>query len=230
MPTLMSAIAQPSFTGITAQAIIASDEGQHRRHQEQQRFAARRDDRLLHHHLERVGEGLQQAERADHVRPFAQLHRRQDLALGIGQVGDADQQRHQQRQRLRSTVSTTWPRGCCSRGSSAIAPTPPPCAGAASTRGALRHGRAGAADRIGLVVVGRSAAANGASLSAAGSPAGPVRSVQPKRGRKPTRPNTGFTCSSRPRSASRSSYGSGWPTTWLNARRIFQSSRASPGG
>ena len=100
MPTLMSAIAQPSFTGITAQAIIASAKVS---------IGAIRNSSRLEPAgmivsfiiiLMRVGERLQQAERADHVRPLAQLHRRQDLAFGVGQIGDADQQRHQQRQRL----------------------------------------------------------------------------------------------------------------------------------
>ena len=73
---------------------------------------------------------------------------------------------------------------------------------AAKLRGARGHGGAGAADRIGLVVVGDAGHERRVADSAAGSPAGPVWSVQPKRGRKPTRPNTGFTCSSRARSAS----------------------------
>ena len=97
----MSAIAQPSFTGITAQAIIASMKVSIGARMNSSAVGPGRDDRLLHQHLQRVGEGLQQAEGPDHVRPLAQLHRRQDLALGLGQVGDADQQRHQQRQRLR---------------------------------------------------------------------------------------------------------------------------------
>ena len=75
-------------------------EGQHRRHEEQQPVGAGRDDRLLHDHLQRIGKRLQQPERADHVRSLAQLHRGQDLAFGIGQIRDGDQQRHQQRERL----------------------------------------------------------------------------------------------------------------------------------
>ena len=43
---------------------------------------------------------LQQPERADDVRPLAQLRNRQHLALGIGQIGDRDQQRHDDRQHL----------------------------------------------------------------------------------------------------------------------------------
>ena len=75
-------------------------EGEHRRHQEQETVRSRRDDRLLHQHLDRVGERLQQPERPDHVRSAADLDRGQHLALGEREIGDADQQRHQQRQRL----------------------------------------------------------------------------------------------------------------------------------
>jgi hypothetical protein len=56
-----------------------------------------RDDRFLDQEFETVGEGLQQAERTDHVRPFAQLRVRKDLALGVSQICDGDQQRHHYR-------------------------------------------------------------------------------------------------------------------------------------
>ena len=153
----MSAIAQPSFTGMTAQASMASPKVSIGAIRNSSGLAARRDDGFLHQHLQRVGERLQQAERADHVRSFAQLHRRQHLALGIGQVGDADQQRHQQGQRLEHGQDDDGRRGVCRKAMMCRA-----CgsllrrqrAGAGERRGALGHGRAGAADRIGLVVVG----------------------------------------------------------------------------
>ena len=44
--------------------------------------------------LEPVGERLQQSERADDIRSFAELRKRQHLALGIGEHGNRQQQRH----------------------------------------------------------------------------------------------------------------------------------------
>ena len=125
-------------------------ERQHRRHQEQQPVGARRDDRLLHQHLQRVGERLQQAERPDHVRAFAQLHRRQDLALGIGQVGDADQQRHQQRQRL-GNVRMTHGRRRCRRRKTVHRAIPPPAPAAWRRKSRCRPAMVGLARLIGSV-------------------------------------------------------------------------------
>ena len=71
---------------------------------EQHAVGAGRDDRLLHQHLQAVGERLQQAERADHVGALRSWIDGQHLALGIGQVGDADQQRHQRRRAPRSRI------------------------------------------------------------------------------------------------------------------------------
>ena len=59
------------------------DEGDHRRQDEHDPVGAGRDDGFLEQQLEAVGDRLQQAERADHVRALAQLHGRDDLALGI---------------------------------------------------------------------------------------------------------------------------------------------------
>ena len=63
-----------------------------RREQEDALVGAGRDDRLLEHEFQQIGEGLQQAERPDHVRSAPHLHRRPDLAVGIEQEGDDDQQ------------------------------------------------------------------------------------------------------------------------------------------
>ena len=100
MPTLMSAIAQPSFTGMTAQASIARAKVSIGAIRNSSRFDP---DGMIVSFISifsASAKGCAQAERADDVRALAQLHRRQDLAFGVGQVGDADQQRHQQRQRL----------------------------------------------------------------------------------------------------------------------------------
>ena len=79
-------------------------ERQHRRHQRRQQedalVGAGRNDRLLEDEFQQVGEGLQQAPRADHVGAAAQLHRRPDLAVGIEDVGDEDQQDDDQHDRL----------------------------------------------------------------------------------------------------------------------------------
>ncbi len=73
------------------------DEG---REQEHALVGAGRDDRLLQHELEQVGEGLQQPPRAHHVGAAAQLHRRPDLAVGVKDVGDEDEEDHEERQAL----------------------------------------------------------------------------------------------------------------------------------
>ena len=97
----MSAITQPALTGITAQA--ASDSTQ-------VTSGASRNTPLLapagitgsfSTNFSKIGEGLQQAPRPDHVRPAPDLHRRPDLAVGIKHIGDGDQQDDQQQQALR---------------------------------------------------------------------------------------------------------------------------------
>jgi hypothetical protein len=62
---------------------------------------ARWNHRLLEDELQKVGKGLQQAPRANHVRTAAQLHGSPDLAVGVEDVGDEQQQSHQHQQRLR---------------------------------------------------------------------------------------------------------------------------------
>ncbi len=64
--------------------------GDERREQEEALVGAGRDDRLLEHEFQKIGEGLQQAEGPDHVRPAPHLHRRPDFAVGIEQEGDDD--------------------------------------------------------------------------------------------------------------------------------------------
>ena len=97
----MLAITQPAASGITAQAESASIDGHQRREQEHALVGAGRDDRLLEDELQEVGEGLQQAAGTDDVRAAAHLHRRPDLAVGVEDVGDEDQQRDEQQQALR---------------------------------------------------------------------------------------------------------------------------------
>jgi hypothetical protein len=88
MPTLMSAITQPASTGITAQACQRQRHGHQRCEQEHALVGARWDHRFLEHELQKVGKGLEQTPRPDHVRPAAQLHGGPDLAVGIEDVGD----------------------------------------------------------------------------------------------------------------------------------------------
>ena len=79
----------------------AEDEGQHRRSEEHDLVGAGRQDGFLEEQLDGVGEGLQEAEGADHVGAHPQVHGRHNLALEIGEVGDGEQQRHQNGQDLR---------------------------------------------------------------------------------------------------------------------------------
>ena len=72
-------------------------DGHDRAEEEQALVRRRRDDDLLEDQLHRVGDRLQQAERADPVRAGADLAPADRLALPERQVGDAEQQRHQQR-------------------------------------------------------------------------------------------------------------------------------------
>ncbi len=97
----MLATAQPSLTGITAQAAIAKNGRDERREQEHALVGARRDDRLLEDELQEVGEGLQKAPGPDDVRTTTQLDCRPDLAVRVEKVGDDDQQHDQKAERLR---------------------------------------------------------------------------------------------------------------------------------
>ena len=100
MPTLMSAIAQPAFTGITAQPIIASVMVSNGAVMNSNRLAPVGTTVSFISIFSASAKGLQQAKRAHHVRPQPHLHRRHHLAFGKRQVGDADQQRNQQQQCL----------------------------------------------------------------------------------------------------------------------------------
>ena len=96
----MSAITQPAATGITAQADSASIARDQRREQEDALVGAGRDHRLLEHEFQEIGEGLEQAPGPDDVRAAAQLHRRPDLAVGVEEIGDEDQERDHEEQAL----------------------------------------------------------------------------------------------------------------------------------
>ena len=136
---------------MTAQAMRRKREGQHRRGEEDAAIGAARDHRLLDEQLQPVGDRLQQPERADDVGALAQLRRGQDLALGIGQIGDRHQQRHDDRERLADVGS---------RLGRPYAVQSQPCVpvflalAPADRRGAGRHGRRRAADRVGAVEIG----------------------------------------------------------------------------
>jgi hypothetical protein len=82
MPTLMSAITQPVAHGITAQARKRQHAGDSGASRNTPLLAPAGMTISLKHELQQVGEGLQQAERADDVGALAQLHRRPDLAVG----------------------------------------------------------------------------------------------------------------------------------------------------
>ena len=99
-PTLMSLIDQPSATGMTAQADIASTTDTSGAKHEHALVGARRNDRFLEHELEEVRERLEDAPRSDHVGPAAQLHRAPDLALEIDERRGGEKQAHQQQQAL----------------------------------------------------------------------------------------------------------------------------------
>ena len=92
----MSAITQPSIDRDHRPGGERQHAGDQRRQQEHALVGAGRNDRLLEHEFQQVGEGLQQAPRADHVRAAPDLHRRPDLAVGEQHVGDRDQQDDQQ--------------------------------------------------------------------------------------------------------------------------------------
>jgi hypothetical protein len=69
--------------------------GEKRRQQIEERVGAGGHDTLLRQQLEDIGDGLQQAVRADAIGARAQLNMRQHLALDPLQVGQSRQQREQ---------------------------------------------------------------------------------------------------------------------------------------
>jgi hypothetical protein len=101
MPTLMSAITQPSATGITAHAASASDTETSGASRKMPLLEPDGITGSLRTNFSRSAKRLQQAPRANDVGAAAQLHGGPDLAVGIEDIGDEDQQRHQQHQRLR---------------------------------------------------------------------------------------------------------------------------------
>ena len=64
------------------------------------RFASLGTTVSLTSSFEPIGKGLQQAERSNDIRPFAELRKRQHFALGVGEVRDCEQQRHHDRKNL----------------------------------------------------------------------------------------------------------------------------------
>ena len=96
----MLAMTTPASNGITAQATSARVKVTIGAAMKTTRLAPLGMIVSLTQQLEPVGDRLQQPERADDVRPLAQLRIGQHLALGIGVVGDRQQQRHDDRQDL----------------------------------------------------------------------------------------------------------------------------------
>ena len=76
----------------------AKTEGHHRRQHEEHAVGAGGNDGLLEQALDPVRHRLQQAEGAHDVGPLAELDRRPDLALEIGDEGERQQQRHHDRE------------------------------------------------------------------------------------------------------------------------------------
>jgi hypothetical protein len=97
----MLAITQPSFERNDRPGGKRQRHGDERREKEDHLVGRRRDHRLLEDELQEVGEGLEETPGADDVRAAAQLHGRPDLAVGQKHVGDEDQERDEQQQRLR---------------------------------------------------------------------------------------------------------------------------------
>ena len=75
--------------------------GDQRRQEKHALVGAGGDDRLLEHELDEIGERLEQSPRADHVRPAPDLDGGPDLAVGIDDVGDGNQQDDEQQHALR---------------------------------------------------------------------------------------------------------------------------------
>ena len=69
--------------------------GENRRDVEQQRVGRLRPQLFLEDQLDDVGERLQQAARADQIRPVALLDERGDLALHVDQHGGRNLQRQE---------------------------------------------------------------------------------------------------------------------------------------
>ena len=100
----------PTFRSATTQPICDRDHGpgrerqrrrDERRQQEDALVGAGRNDRLLEDEFQQVGEGLQQPQRPDHIGAAAHLHRRPDLAVGVEQEGDEDEQADEQHDALK---------------------------------------------------------------------------------------------------------------------------------
>ena len=75
-------------------------EANHRREQKHELVRACGDYGFRQHELEEVREGLEEANRADHVRAAPQLNRRPDFTVGEKNVGDEQEQRDERQQAL----------------------------------------------------------------------------------------------------------------------------------
>ena len=104
------------------------------------------DDDFLEDEFQEVGKGLEQPERADHIGAAAHLHGGPDLAVGIDEKGDDDQQRDEQ--------GHAWSDDESQRGEeSRSCPTPPPPAGARGAARAFGHDSRGPCDRVGEIEI-----------------------------------------------------------------------------
>ena len=149
MPTLRSADHDAVAERDRRPGDQAQREGDHRRDQERDAAGARRNDGFLEHQLQAVGDRLQQAPGADHVRAAAHLHRRHHLALGIGEIGDRQQQRQHDCQRSATRMMKVGQPYEDQKSTMSAGPRHRRHEGV----GAFRHGLGCAADRIGHVVV-----------------------------------------------------------------------------
>ena len=96
----MSAITQPASSGTTAQAESASIAVTSGASRKMPLFAPAGMIGSLKTNLRRSAKGCSRPEGPDDVRPAPHLHRRPDLAVGIEDVGDEDEQRHDQEEAL----------------------------------------------------------------------------------------------------------------------------------
>ena len=192
------------------------------------RVGARGNDGLLEHQLQAVGEGLQQAERADHVGPAAQLDRRptpcgrhrSDRPPPPAAAPTTARHLEQDDDGLAQPVGGEE----TGQGRPVMPSLRRHQLGARAVHSAMVFGRA--ADRTGHVEIGdrRGGTARRLCPPCRSAPSAP-RCCWIERAAK-----LRFTATSRGRTWPSVSYGSVCPGASDRARRIAQSSRASPGG
>jgi hypothetical protein len=100
MPTLMSAITQPSFTGITTHALSARMQVTSGAIRKTPLLAPSGMTTSLNTNFSMSANDWNSPHGTDDVRPAAHLHGSPDLAVGVDDVGHAHQHGHQQRKRL----------------------------------------------------------------------------------------------------------------------------------